>query len=105
MSTRFVLLSCLVGLAMAIMNQQQQQANPIRKVVNMLQQMQQTVMAEGEKQEAAYNKFMCYCKTNGGELSGTIQAAKDKIEALTTSIKADTEKKEQLAVDLKEHTA
>jgi len=81
------------------------QENPIRKVVSMLQLMQQKVTAEGEKQEEAYNKFMCYCKTNGGDLSESIRSAKKKIEALTASIKEDTEKKRQLEDSLKEHTS
>merc|ERR1719394_531193 len=86
-------------------SQEQQGANPIRKVVSMLQLMQQKVIAEGEKQEAAYDKFMCYCKTNGGDLSASIQAAKNKIEALTTSIKADSERKQQTQDSLNEHTS
>ena len=36
-------------------------ANPIRKVVNMLQGMQKKVQAEGERDEALFDKFMCYC--------------------------------------------
>jgi len=99
--SKVLLLGALPCASMAI--QHQQQANPIRKVVNMLQLMQQKVMAEGEKQEAAYNKFMCYCKTNGGELSEAIQAAQEKIEALSASIKADTEKKAQTESALEEH--
>merc|ERR1719205_52599 len=67
--------------------------------------MQKKVAAEGEKQEEAYNKFMCYCKTNGGGLSASIQAAKDKIQALTTSIKADSERKQQTQDSLNEHTS
>ena len=58
---------------------------------NDAREVQQTeVLAEGVKQEAAYNKLMCCCKTDGGVLSESIQAAKEKIDALTTSIKADT---------------
>jgi len=89
----------------AAASQEKLQANPIRRVVDMLQLMQQKVIAEGEKQEAAYNKFMCYCKTSGGDLSASIQAAEDKIEALTASIKSDLEAKAQTEANLQEHTA
>lgn len=102
---RLALLALLSHAAVALLQQEQQQANPIRKVVNMLQLMQQKVTAEGEKQEEAYEKFMCYCKTSGGDLSTSIQAAKDKIEELTASIKADTEKKDQTQTNLDEHTS
>jgi len=106
MVVRRVAIAVVVGtLHVVLANQQQQQANPIRRVVDMLQLMQQKVTAEGAKQEAAYNKFMCYCKTNGGVLSSSILAAKDKIEALETSIKRDTEKKSQTQGSLKEHTS
>merc|ERR1740121_150669 len=43
--------------------------------------------------------------TSGGDLSTSIQAAKDKIEELTASIKADTEKKDQTQTNLDEHTS
>eukprot|EP00425_Heterocapsa_triquetra_P009464 CAMPEP_0195130618 /NCGR_PEP_ID=MMETSP0448-20130528/143541_1 /TAXON_ID=66468 /ORGANISM="Heterocapsa triquestra, Strain CCMP 448" /LENGTH=74 /DNA_ID=CAMNT_0040168535 /DNA_START=11 /DNA_END=232 /DNA_ORIENTATION=- len=42
----------------------QNHANPIRKVVTMLQNMQMKVTEEGEKEKELYNKFMCYCKTS-----------------------------------------
>ena len=35
--------------------------NPIRKVVTMLQMMQDKVTAEVKKAEDIYDKFMCYC--------------------------------------------
>jgi len=63
------------------------------------------VTADGEKQEAAYIKFMCYCGTSGGDLSRSIQAASDKIDALTASIKSDVENKAQTKANLAEHTA
>ena len=39
----------------------QVEANPIRKVVTLLQDMQKELEAEGKKEEDLYNKFMCYC--------------------------------------------
>merc|ERR1719458_1082986 len=61
-------------------------ANPIRKVVTMLQAMQKKVTAEGEKEADLYKKFMCYCKTNGGNLDASISAAETKIPAVQTDI-------------------
>jgi len=48
-------------------------ANPIRKVVNMLQMMQKKVEAEGEKEQELFDKFMCYCKNSGGDLRRALQ--------------------------------
>merc|ERR1740129_1747235 len=104
-SRQFAVVVFVGMLHIIVANQQRFQADPVRRVVDMLQLMQQKVTAEGNKQEAAYDKFMCYCKTNGGVLSSSIQAAKDKIEALTASIKTDTERKSQTQANLKEHTS
>merc|ERR1719221_976108 len=78
-------------------------ANPVRKVVTMLQQMQAKVAEEGKKEEDLYEKFMCYCKNNVGDLTGSIEAAKAKIESLGMEAKALTERKAQTEADLKEH--
>jgi len=78
-------------------------ANPVRKVVNLLQAMQKKVEAEGEKADELYKKFMCYCETSGGDLQASIAAAEEKIPQLAAEIKAGTEKKAQLDADLKGH--
>ena len=52
---------------------------PICKVVTLLQVMQKKVIKEGEKEKKLYEKFMCYCKTNGGALDASISAANIKI--------------------------
>jgi len=76
-------------------------ANPIRKVVNMLQMMQKKVAAEGEKEKDLFEKFMCYCKTSGGDLGKSIAAAEDKIPKLGAAIKEAEAKHAQLIADIK----
>ncbi|CAK0869343.1 unnamed protein product [Prorocentrum cordatum] len=58
-------------------------ANPVRKVVTLLQKMEVAVKAEGEKEKDLFDKFMCYCKTGTGDLTGSISAAETKISTLT----------------------
>ena len=58
---------------------------------------------EGKKEEEIYAKFMCYCKNNVGDLKGTIEAPKTKIERLGTEIKALLKKKAQTEADFEEH--
>merc|ERR1719281_1869336 len=43
-------------------------ANPIRRVVELLQGLQKEVEEEGRKEKDLYDKFMCYCKSNDGQL-------------------------------------
>jgi len=76
-------------------------ANPIRKVVTMLQSMQSKVEEEGEKELALYEKYMCYCKTAGGDLTKEIADAGSSISDLGNKIKAAEEQKKVLAEELK----
>merc|ERR1712060_570077 len=80
-------------------------ANPIRRVVTMLQDMQTKVTEEGEKEQALFDKFMCYCKTAGGDLETSIKTGKAKIASLEELLKTGKEEMEQLEADLKEHEA
>jgi len=76
-------------------------ANPIRKVVTMLQSMQAKVEEEGEKEKALFDKYMCYCSTAGGDLSASIADAGSSISELGNKIKAGKEQKAVLAEELK----
>jgi len=84
---------------------QQQAANPIRKVVMMLQNMQAKVMAEGKKEEELFDKFMCYCKRGRGDLEASISAAKNKIDATSKAYEAAVAKKAQTEQDAESHKA
>jgi predicted nucleic acid-binding Zn-ribbon protein len=78
-------------------------ANPIRKVVLMLQKMTEQVTLEGEKEEKAFKEFMCYCKTGVGTLEESIEAAKTKIDTLDSQLKESFEQKKMTEEALKEH--
>merc|ERR1719387_2271653 len=80
-------------------------ANPIRKVVSLLQKMQKQVAAEGEKEAALYEKFECWCSSGGSTLSQSIADAGVKIPELQSSIEASESKKAQLEEDVKQHQA
>jgi len=80
-------------------------ANPIRKVVTMMQAMQAKVEAEGEKEKDLFDKYMCYCKNGGGTLAKSIADAEAKAPALTASIEEGTGKLTQLKNDIKGHQA
>jgi len=103
MSTNIFVIVALVTGAYATGNHQTQLAlaNPIRKVVTMLQSMQAKVQEEGEKELALYDKYMCYCKTAGGDLQGSIAGAEDSIAEFGNKIKAAEEQKVVLEEELK----
>lgn len=69
----------------------------------MLQNMQQKVTEEGEKQQQLYDKFMCYCQTNSDDLAKSIEDAKAKIDTLEGNIEGNQEKKQQSEESLSKH--
>jgi len=77
-------------------------ANPIRKVVVLLQAMQKKVQEEGEKEAKLYEKFECYCKTGGGELEKSISAAETKGPEATADLEAGEGRLSQLKGDVKQ---
>jgi len=78
-------------------------ANPVRKVVTMLQNMQKKVEEEGEVEKKLYEKFMCYCQSGGKELEASIDKAEDKVSTLPSEIEAAEEKLTQMKDDIKQH--
>merc|ERR1719253_1020958 len=98
-SVRFTALALLAFLGGA--RTEQVAANPIRRVVTMLQSMQKKVAAEGEKETELFEKFMCYCKNGKGALAASIEQADAKNEQLTSSIKETDATLKQTKADLK----
>merc|ERR1712079_26228 len=62
---------------------------------------QAKVQEEGVKELALYDKYMCYCKTAGGDLQASISGAEGSISELGNKIKAAEEQKVVLEEELK----
>merc|ERR1719482_1811131 len=67
--------------------------------------MQKKVEAEGEKEQEAFDKYMCWCKTGGGDLEKSIADGTAKVGELGSSIKEGEAELAQLAEDLSAHKA
>merc|ERR1719506_300656 len=80
-------------------------ANPIRKVVTLLQKMQSTVAAEGEKEKELFDKYMCYCKTGSETLGKSVADATAKIPQVQSSIESGEGTKATLESEVKTHGA
>merc|ERR1719386_183523 len=78
-------------------------ANPIRRVVSLLQQMAKKVAEEGEAEEKLYEKYMCWCSTSGGDLKASIEENKAKVEQLEAAIAGAGSALEQLKSELAAH--
>jgi len=79
-------------------------ANPIRKVVALLQKMAKTVEKEGEKEKELYDKFMCYCKNGGADLTAAISNSQAQVPAVQSDIEESVSNSAKLKMDLKRHS-
>jgi chromosome segregation ATPase len=77
-------------------------ANPIRKVVTLLQNMQTKITAEGAKKEKLFEKYMCYCSNAEETLGKSIKDAEIRIPQLESENKEDIALKKQLEGELKD---
>jgi len=80
-------------------------ANPIRKIVTLMQNMQKEIEAEGAKEKELFEKFMCFCSSNTGDLGKAEEDAKAKIEEMGAKLKSEEAEKSQLAQELVDHKA
>merc|ERR1719160_1861580 len=80
-------------------------ANPMRRVITMLQMMVKKVEEEGKKETELFEKFMCYCKSGKATLGKAIADAEEKIPQLEADIKEAEAEKSQLDTDLETHKA
>merc|ERR1719261_995851 len=78
-------------------------ANPIRKVVTLMQNMQKEIEIEGEKEKELFDKFMCYCQGNSGDLAKSVADAKAKATELAAKLKSEEAEKTQTAQELVDH--
>jgi len=99
--TTLLLASCLGVEAVSSEASLKVSANPIRKVVTMLQNMQAKIAKEADQAEKTYDAYMCYCNNADGTLAQSIADAESKIPQVEASIKEGAAEKMQLQADLK----
>jgi len=80
-------------------------ANPIRRIVALLQKMSDKVEAEGEKTDELFEKFLCYCKAGQSKSGKAIEDAEEKIPQVTADIKSTKELESQLHKEIEGHKA
>merc|ERR1719428_349112 len=92
-------------LALLLISANASQVNPIRKITGMLENMQKEIEAQGEKDKALYDNFMCFCDNGAADLLKTAADADAAGKAAAAQLEADTAEKAQLESDLKTHTS
>lgn len=76
--------------------------NPISKVVHLLQGLQEEVETEGQREKALYDKFMCFCKENDGQLKSDVANQRAHISELESLLQELTASNTQLEQEITE---
>merc|ERR1719421_2332522 len=97
--TMLALVLCWSSVAVSL----NEAANPIRKVVTLLQDMQKEIEAEGDKEQDMFDKFMCYCDGSTGDMQKGATEGSQKIDELSSKLEALKAEKTQLEQELAQH--
>jgi hypothetical protein len=98
-AVRVAALAALAGQSDAL----QHSANPIRRVVTLIQNIQAKVQAEGAKEKELFEKFMCYCQTGAQDLEKAISDNDNKLPIVEGNLKEKIAQKNQLQAEIKGH--
>merc|ERR1719355_516217 len=90
-------------LALVLVGASAVEVNPIRKVTNMLENLQKELEAEGAKEKVLFDNFMCFCDNGAADLLKTANDAKAANKAGIAQLESDTAEKTQLEADIKQH--
>jgi len=102
MALRALLLVVCVG-SLHAERQGLEGANPIRKIVTLLQNMQKEIEGQGAKEKELFDKFMCFCSGNNGELTKQVADGNAQIDELAAKLKSEEAEKVQVGQELADH--
>lgn len=96
--THTILLACLVFASAS-----EVKVNPMRKIINMLQDMQEELEREGKAELELFEKAMCACSGGEKELTNTIASSTSEIDSSKTKIGSDTAELTQMEQEIGDH--
>merc|ERR1719310_1370256 len=76
------------------------EANPMRKIIGMLQDMQKELEREGEEEKEIFDKALCACETGEEGLQKTIDDSTAAIEEWTSKTESMTAESAQLTQEV-----
>jgi len=100
MSVLLLAVCLTAGGASETLDEQSMNANPIRRIVSLLQGMAKKLSEEGEKDHELFDKFMCYCKKQKAAAAKAIAETSGKDPQLASDIEESTEKIKQINLEL-----
>jgi len=80
-------------------------ANPVTKVITLLEDLKSEVVADGKKEGEAYAKYACFCKDTTKTKATSITKGEDQITDLAADITDNTASKEAKEAEVKKRKA
>jgi len=77
--------------------------NPIRKVLDLMKDMQKEIEGELSKEKALFETFMCICTEYPAQLSESVETSQKTIKELNSQIEEQSAEQSKLQQDLKGH--
>merc|ERR1719473_674266 len=90
----------LLCLAVASATRTSLDVTPVEKVVQLLEDLQNTVQEEGKNEAETYDKFACFCKDKTNGKVDSIQSGETSVEELTASLQQLEATKAELTADI-----
>jgi chromosome segregation ATPase len=75
-------------------------SSPVSKVIKLLKDMKDQLIADKTADEEMYDKLACWCKKNGNGKGAAVEIADQKISSLNSEIEALTAKSSELGTDI-----
>jgi predicted nucleic acid-binding Zn-ribbon protein len=80
-------------------------ANPVAKVITLLEDLKKEVEADGKSEATSYGEFACFCKDTTTDKATSIKDTEDKIQSLSGDIAKDTAQKKEKETEVVERKA
>jgi len=77
---------------------------PVEKVIQMVEELQAKVAAEGKAEAGTYDEFACFCKSKTDEKTKAIAEEEQTVSDLASKIKKLSSKRDQLDQDIEDLT-
>jgi hypothetical protein len=104
MPTRLVVVAlCFLALHPALVLSDKAMANPMRRIITMLQDMQKEVEREGEAEKETWEKALCACEGGEAELDKNIADSQASIEEWTAKTESGKAEEAQLTAEVADH--
>merc|ERR1719274_501121 len=76
--------------------------NPIQRVIELVQELKEKMIADAKAEELVYNRMACWCETTTQKKAGEVKTCQDNLADLSTDINNNKGNIATFAADINE---